>query len=386
MVETRVESGQQVWVIETAEVELCLTRRGGMTAPVSFRGVGSGDQGSVRPYYISPWQGESLAIDEPVLVPLRGDFFCAPFGAGREYRGRMVPGHGAPATADWNEPEISRRADSIVLQSAVESPHPRGRITKQLKLRTGHHAIYSIHTIEGFEIPLPVGHHPNLVASDDAPLLISRSAVRSGQVQPSDAPYYADGEYHSLRPGATFSSVTEVPTIWADHPTADCSVFPAREGFVDIIATFDEQQTIGAPRVPAWTVAARPAAGYLWYSLKDPNVLPASLFWMENLGRHQHPWNGRNRCIGLEEVCACFALGLVPSVTANELQRLGIPTAIESPAEVRFIQGVVGVPPEFGRVATVTFEAGAANFTDTEGNRISAAVDWSFLFPASDRR
>ncbi|MFW5807163.1 MAG: hypothetical protein ACOCWU_05795 [Spirochaetota bacterium] len=39
------------------------------------------------PYYVSPWQNEGLALDEPVLQTLRGDFFCMPFGEDNRYEG-----------------------------------------------------------------------------------------------------------------------------------------------------------------------------------------------------------------------------------------------------------------------------------------------------------
>ena len=68
---------QPSWVIRTSDVELAVTQLGGHMAPVTFHRRSAAP---VQPYYISPWQGERLKIDEPVLVPLRGDFFCLPFG------------------------------------------------------------------------------------------------------------------------------------------------------------------------------------------------------------------------------------------------------------------------------------------------------------------
>ena len=88
-------AGQPCWVAANETVELAVTRLGGHMAPVTFY---RGTRKPVRPYYISPWQGEGLKIDEPVLVPLRGDFFCMPFGVGGTYRGEQYAVHGPPAT------------------------------------------------------------------------------------------------------------------------------------------------------------------------------------------------------------------------------------------------------------------------------------------------
>ena len=84
----RVVHSQKAWVISSDQVELAVTQLGGHMAPVSFF---RRDAKPVQPYHITPWQDEKLKVENPVLVPLRGDFFCLPFGGGRE------PGCGATA-------------------------------------------------------------------------------------------------------------------------------------------------------------------------------------------------------------------------------------------------------------------------------------------------
>ena len=101
---------------------------------------------------------------------------------------------------------------------------------------------------------------------------------------PKFAEYTMGGEYYALVGLSEFESLNAVPTVCRRHPTADVSRFPRRRGFVDILAVF---QQITAE--PAWTAAVFGAEGYLWFSLKDPRVLPATVFWMENHGRHQSP-------------------------------------------------------------------------------------------------
>jgi hypothetical protein len=99
---------------------------------------------------------------------------------------------------------------------------------------------------------------------------------------------------------------------------------------------------------------------------------------MENHGRHQSPWSGRNRCIGLEDICGYYASGLVPSVADNGLSRAGIPTALSAPASVHYVQGVAAIPGEFGRVVDIAFGAGGVTFTDGAGISVQAAVNWRF--------
>jgi len=91
----RVIAGQASLVMGNGQVELAVTELGGQMAPVTFY---RDSARPVRPYFISPWQGEKVKIDEPVVRPLRGDFFCMPFGAPGICRGVRHVCHGEPAT------------------------------------------------------------------------------------------------------------------------------------------------------------------------------------------------------------------------------------------------------------------------------------------------
>jgi hypothetical protein len=134
---------------------------------------------------------------------------------------------------------------------------------------------------------------------------------------------------------------------------------------------------------PAWTAATYADAGYVWFSLKDQGVLHSTVFWMENHGRHGHPWNGRNNCLGLEDVTAHFADGLAASTRDNVLTQAGIPTALElsatRPTVVNYIQGVVRIPPGFENVQTLQFGPGEITFHSTTGQRVTAPVRHEFL-------
>jgi hypothetical protein len=136
------------------------------------------------------------------------------------------------------------------------------------------------------------------------------SSFRLGMAAPRDELANAGDEYYSLQPGVRFSRLDRVPTIW--NTREDCTTFPRRYGFMDLAALY-----AGTGEFPAWTSAAVPSRGYLWYALKDAAVLPQLLLWMDNGGRHAFPWDGRNRCLGLEDGCAFFDQGLSASARAN---------------------------------------------------------------------
>ena len=75
--EMRTIHSQPSWIIGTQQMEVAVTETGAMMAPVTFY---RDTDHPVQPYHISPWQDEGLKLDVPVLVALRGDWFCVPFG------------------------------------------------------------------------------------------------------------------------------------------------------------------------------------------------------------------------------------------------------------------------------------------------------------------
>lgn len=98
--EERTIHGQPSWLLATNDVELAVTKRGGHMAPATFDRKAASP---IRPYHISPWQDEGLEkLPAAVLEPLRGDFFCMPFGGNAAPRvsEQHVP-HGETATAEW---------------------------------------------------------------------------------------------------------------------------------------------------------------------------------------------------------------------------------------------------------------------------------------------
>jgi hypothetical protein len=124
---------------------------------------------------------------------------------------------------------------------------------------------------------------------------------------------------------------------------------------------------------------------WMWFAFKDPVQMPARIFWMENRGRPAAPWNGRNRCLGLEDGRTWFDCGLADSAAPNPLTARGVPTAWDfdgTDTEIRYLQGCVPVPDGFGRVQAVEFAKGYAIFTGACGQAISVPVAWDFVWGA----
>jgi len=379
----RVETfaSQPAWVIRGTTVEAALTQAGAQMAPVKFC---CDTPQPVQPYYISPWQDEKLVLDPPVLVPLRGDFFCLPFGGnGAPYNGEKYLPHGEPAGAIWTFEGAGKNSGVTTLTLSLKTGVPRGRITKKLCLVDGHNVVYSQELLEGYSLRTSLGHHAILaVPEKEGALRIATSKFRFGMTSPVLFSNPVNREYQSFGMGKKFSDLRHVPLAWKDFEDADCTSFPARTGFADLLAVFSEPAEKLEQQI-AWTTATNEEAGYLWFSMRDPRVLPATVFWIENHGRHGQPWNGRNRCLGLEDVCSYLNEGLPVSAQPNCINQEGIPTALQlspdRPTAVNYIQGVARIPAGFKLVKSVEFGPGMVTFVSVTGKKAAASVNYEFL-------
>lgn len=375
----RTIAGERSWILRNDVVELALTRRGGHMAPVTFFPDG---QKSFQPYWIAPWCGTDVRIPKhsAVLKPARGDFFCMPFGANPQtFRGEAHPLHGEPSVRTWTFGEMTSENGITALTTHMRTKIRQGKVTKTLFLRDGEPVVYSTHELAGFTGPMPVGHHHTLAMPDEHPqsVLVSSSAIRFGMTNPTQHAKEAEGEYQALAVGEKFKSLKAVPTRFKNPLEDDCSAFPTRRGYIDLLQIFHKTS-----RTPAWITATFTAEGFLWFAIKDPRVLPATLFWMENHGRWNSPWRGQNNCLGLENTCSYFAEGLADSVRPNLLRDEGIDTYLmlseKQPTYVRVIQGAIRVPQKFGRVRRIEFQPGRAIFH--AGNRkAETSLRWEFL-------
>ena len=380
--ERKVIHSQSSVVLSSADVSVAITERGGHMAPVTF--FPKSDR-PVQPYHISPWQDEKLTFDVPVLGPLRGDFFCLPFGGNSdEVNGEKHPPHGEVAGSDWTLSQPPKSGNNVTsMEMTLQTKVRAGKVTKRVFLVDGQSVVYTQHLIEGMSGKVPLGHHATLAMPEkEGAIRMAHSPIRFGLTNPGLFSDPTKGEYQSLAIGAKFTDLRHVPTLWKTPAETDCSAFPARRGYADLLSLFSVPAT-ELKGSPAWVTATNAEAGCVWFAFKDPEVLPTTVFWIENHGRHGSPWNGRNSCLGVEDVCAFFADGLAPSTKPNIVSEAGIPTSVElsksKPTAINYIQGVARIPAGFEQVRTVEFTAGQATFISTTGVKVTIAVKHEFL-------
>jgi hypothetical protein len=415
---TSVIRGQECWQVRTPSIDASVSVQGGMMAPVAFNLPGGK---VVQPYYVSPWQDEKHVPDsatgsastpaqpvEPaVLVPLRGDFFCLPFGGGNKVGDEDHQPHGESAWERWNfiSCKVDEEGEGPVRQGLSGARAPggspatrlvlgmdyaacKGSMRKSLFIGHDQTCIGTEHMLSGFSGAYPLGHHATLAGCTERDGIweLFFPPFDLGLTDPDNTMPFKGGEYYALADGAEFHDFAAVPTRWKNPPSVDLSRFPARRGFMDIAAIYRKPQAGGSltwlGRV-GWTVAVNREEGYLWYSIKDQSQLPATVFWMENQGRHAYPWSGRNSCIGLEETCTFMAAGRSRSIQPNVVSLHGIPTAVQlSPDKalrVRTIQGVMPVPRKDIRITGLKLDAsGRAVFQTDAGPELVLPVspDW----------
>ena len=236
--------------------------------------------------------------------------------------------------------------------------------------------LYISHRIEGFAGPVSPGHHT--IFPGGATKHISTSPIRFGYTNKFESDNYNAGEYYSLAAMEKFESLEKVPTIWKGNEYTDCSVFPAREGFMDLLQVYNEPQ-----KDFAWTAVSVPEEAYLWFALKDQNILPSTVLWMANKGRHQKPWFGRNVCIGVEDVCSYLGDGLSVSARQNRLNDEGVITCHQKKEDsdffVKYIQGVVRIPEGFDRVKKIEKKDDGIEIISFSGKSVVVKVDTGFI-------
>jgi hypothetical protein len=369
-------AGERSWSLKSTTVKAHVTRTGGHLGPVIFDRKGR----QLAPYSVAPWAGDKVARGTPPIIRvLRGDFFCLPFGGNTTRYGReQHPVHGETANAHWTFVERASADGLHRLHLRLATTIRPGQVDKHLLLRDGHHAVYCQHVISGMTGPMPLGHHAMLKFPDEPGSgIVSTSKVALAQTfaEPTEDP--AQGGYSLFQPGQVIDELTRVPLITGE--TTDLTRYPARRGWEDI-AILVADPTLAF----AWTAVVFPRAGYVWYALRDPRVLAATLLWHSNGGRHYPPWSGRHvNVLGLEDITGYFHYGLAESARANPLSKLGYRTCHrlrkDRPLVVNYIMGCTPLAKPFDRVARI--EAGKGQITLIAANqaRQKVAVDLAFL-------
>lgn len=355
--------GQPSWKLNSDRIEAYVTKMGAHLAPVTFD---LGDK-KVQPFHIAPWHDE--VIDSPpILQALRGDFFCVPFGHNETaYGNEQHPVHGETANGVWTEVETG----VYELRTLIRP----GLVRREITFNPGETNIYVNNTIIGMSGPMCIGNHAML--SFPSKGLVSTSPFKVGQVFPGEFENPAKGGYTSLKPAEFFQRLELVPM--ANGSIADLSVYPARDGFEDLV------MLVGDDSLPfAWNAVVFPAEGYLWFCLRDPRVLRHTVLWHSNGGRHYAPWSGRHRrVLGIEDVTAYFHYGIAESCAPNPISNQGFPTSVDLdptvPLEAKTIMGVVAVDPSAEHVEDIEQTETGIAIQLRSGERIEVKVDLGFL-------
>ena len=357
----------RLFPLRSNRASLAVTETGGHLSDVTFTLAG---ERRVRPMHAAPWASEVLPDDPPpILRVLRGDFFCAPFGSSD-----IIPGetrvHGLAANGTWR----LVRGSATALDALLDGNVMGGTITKHVELRPGEAVVYQRHTLAGGTGRLPIGHHAMLHA--DSPLQLAFSPWTTALTPPEPVELPPDG--HPLLANNQIIGDLEKAQR-ADGGTADITLFPTADGFEAIwMLVSDQTQSF------AWTAATATDEGWVWFSLKNPRVLPQTLLWLSNGGRDYAPWNGRHRrAIGLEEICGYFHLGHSASIGDNPVAARGSATAVQlrpdSTLDISYMFGLADAPPGFGAVTDVLDAPGGVKLIDAGGREIFAACDLSFI-------
>lgn len=367
----RQVNGELSVCVESDCVSAWTTLHGAHTAPVEFKLDGR----IVSPYSISPWQRGEFKGTPDLLGVLRGDFWCMPFGPHGD-----LPYHGEVANNPWQIDESVEHKLVLRMEPsdlAVGRPNSSPVVTKEVSVRDGDNALYQEFTISGVEGEWSYGTHPIIDFSKmpQGRSRISTSPIHWAGVYPGVFSDPTQGESQILESGATFSSIADVPL--SAGGTLDMSCYPTKAGHEDLLMYSNGPSAGGL----TWTTAT--LDGYLWYSLKNPHDLPATLMWISNGGRSKAPWNSRHvGRIGFEDVCSYFSHSVTKS-REKLLASQGIATVREfKPSEtvkIRSVQGVAPWPDSTEAVIDIEPDGpGRIKLTGENGTVSQSNVEWSY--------
>ncbi len=287
--------------------------------------------GNKAPLHIAPWIGETLPGDiPPMLAMLRGDFFCAPFGAADVDPSEDRP-HGATANRRWITLDIRDDAGHWVLDGTVNG----ATVHKHVWLEPDEPMVYQEHVFEGGSGSIPVAHH--LMLKVKSPIELKFSPYEWIGTPPDPVETDDVMGRSLLAYGKTFEKLEQTPL--SDGSIADLSVYPTLERHEDIVMLRSRRDL-----EKGWVTAVCREEDWMFFAEKDVATLPGTTLWMSNGGRNYAPWNGRHTgVLGIEECCSYFHLGHRASIDSNPLSEMGYPTAIElgtdKPVRIRYAFG-----------------------------------------------
>ena len=321
---------------------------------------------TLAPLHTAPWADDSELLQDDSVLPvearLAGDFFCAPFG---EADLDGAPAHGWTANSPWR----LMHSENGRLQFELNRPVMGARVTKTLALADDAPFLYQTHEIIGGDGLLPVAHHPMIHLAGQGTLSTSpkRAAITP------DTPL--EPGRHRLALGQKVTDVSRFPAY--DGSVVDLRNLPIAEKHEDFV-TYVEAQTSDL----GWTAVVREVEDDIVIILKDPSVLPVTMFWHSNGGRDHAPWNGRHRgVLGIEDGCAAGAAGHRAALEPNPISAEGVTTAVTLGETIRInhVIGAIPRPDGWTRVTSIDAVDGQITLTDTGGATLALPFNTDFL-------
>ncbi|MGL5009567.1 MAG: hypothetical protein ACRC6I_06760 [Paracoccaceae bacterium] len=341
--------------LHAAGIALDFRSQGGAIAALRVTDGGT----RVAPLHPAPWADADLPAGSPLhLHNLAGDFFCAPFGDGSV---DAAPLHGWTANANWSGAGGDYQLDRPVMGATV---------TKHLRLRDGHPFVYQRHVFTGGAGALPVANHAMV-------------AVRQGaRITTSQKRWFETPDVALETDPARGRSLLAYPA------RGDLAAFPLAGGGLADLGTYPvgvaHEDFVIAVEAPGhalgWTAVAR-AEGDLFLSLRRADLLPLTMFWHSNGGRHYAPWSSRHKgVLGVEEGVGLNLLGLSSSAQPDPLTAAGQPVALPlgGVVEVRHVIGAVHWPTAEA-VSSIAIADGMVTITGVAGGSRKVPFDADFL-------
>ena len=354
-------------LLKNNNVEVGILEECGHLFPVRF----FFDKDIVEPLNIAPWTNEQLDPGmQPMLKFLRGDFFCAPFGAS-DILEDETRAHGASANDKWNDIQISNSSIKLKLSKNISG----AELLKEISISENESVIYQKHTFIGGKGKIPVGHHLMLKIPNKA--FISFSDFVFAGTPPDPIETEKDQGRSLLKYPQNFTDITSMQGF--DNKSIDASVYPFDTNHEDLYMIISKKD------IPfGWSAVSCPDESWLWYSIKNTDMLPNTVVWLSNGGRYYTPFSSRHKnVIGIEETASFFHLGHKASIENNYLNDQGYKTYIELSAnkviKIPYLFGVVKIPENFGRVKSITETKDGIEITDFHMNKVSTKVNLNFI-------
>jgi hypothetical protein len=322
------------WPLVWSHGHGCVETVGGMLGPVHFCLPGGRE---VQPFAIFPWSDEAPPIGEDALTGLmsrgRGEWPCVPFGQGqpRECDSWNPPIHGEAAHGEWRRVDDAQDPARVRLRYECGSSGPVAALEREVAGVHGEAAVDCRLTVFARQAcRLPIGLHPTLrLPARPEALLIRPGAFAFGLTYPREVEAGAD----IVASGAGFAELGWVPRRGGG--SIDLRYLPLVEKTESLV------QLCGIDgRMVIDNLDEDYRFALQWNALQ----LPSCVLWISNGGRAAWPWSQRHFALGIEPVCANFDLGVIASVSENEVSARGIAASmLLSPEEPLVIDYRLGV-------------------------------------------